>query len=225
MAIAFVGESTLFSGTGDTTLTYSPAAGNTLILCIGQVGTPSRTYEISDNIDGTTGWVQAKRFVGTVAAQVIEIWYKKNIPSGITDIDINQVGTGVNYRALVAEFSGFGSTVNVDSTGELEELVASDNHTCNTIAISITTDGLCVTAGVTSGTVTSTAAGSGFTEMPSGSTDNRTLFQWRVSSASFSSDGPWSCVGTDRTGTSAMVMLGGPSATDPFFTQLDAAYI
>jgi len=89
------------NGTGSST-----TAGRLLVVGIacGGNGATDTNHAISDNVDGTTGWVK----VGgrTAIWATTSLWYKKNIPAGLNQITVNG-GANVNgISAFVHEVSG-----------------------------------------------------------------------------------------------------------------------
>ena len=99
----------VWKGTDDVSsplnVTVAPSVGNLLVVAIFSRN-DGGSHTVSDNIDGTTGWVNAVEY-GCYGTHNAAIWYKANIPSGITDIAItcNDVG-GYGTGAVIHEVSG-----------------------------------------------------------------------------------------------------------------------
>lgn len=79
-------------------VTVSPSAGNLLVVC--GSSNSGDVSSISDNIGGTTGWTKVG---SSTQSSFAWIWYKKNIPGGITSISIAAVDF---ISATVNEVSG-----------------------------------------------------------------------------------------------------------------------
>lgn len=207
MALAHVGDSAAVADVGGVaTIAYSPTPGNALAVYIAQTASASRTYSVGDNIDGATGWVQQIR---NAPGQIVEIWTKANVPSGITTISV-AASSDTTFRAAASEFSGFGASITLEDADALNEGSASGSHACSASGVSAAKEVLAACVGLLNAAASECDPGSGYTEAPSGETHNQTIFQWRIFPNGVSNEvGAWSSTGTNRSGRSAMVLLSG----------------
>jgi len=114
LAIANCWKARASSGSG-VTVTVAPTSGNLLVVCVGEYGSTADDSSISDDIDGSTGWTKVVRVARTNYSCVV--WYKKNIPSGITAVTFTKSTSSSYYTAIVHEVSG-ASTSSPFTTGE-----------------------------------------------------------------------------------------------------------
>lgn len=105
------------SGTSNTTV--NPTSGNFLFVAVNQIGASDSNSTCADNIDGTTGWVKIGSVTNTNGIPLgIVLFYKKNIPSGVTTITFTPT-TGAGYTGVfVHEISGLSASQPYE-TGEV----------------------------------------------------------------------------------------------------------
>lgn len=127
-----------------TNLSISPSAGNLLYVSAiyGFGGDLTALSRISDNIDGTTGWVKiSAQYFPYVAAGdnwVMVSWYKKNIPSGLNTLTFDAQGNGTYVTAVVHEVGGLSTSSPFVSGEDLYNSYLSGNETANPIVGSVT---------------------------------------------------------------------------------------
>lgn len=94
------------SAAGQTAVvTVTGTAGRMLVVGVVGFAGSSANHVVSDNIDGTTGWTKVASTNGAGSINV-SMWYKANIPSGVTRIT-NNVGASATFpTAIVHEVSG-----------------------------------------------------------------------------------------------------------------------
>jgi hypothetical protein len=82
-----------------------------LIVCFGSADGGHLNHTVSDNIDGVTGWIRlgSGKADGATWDNDISMWYKKNIPSGITTVTCTD-STGGYVAGIVHEVSGASTT-------------------------------------------------------------------------------------------------------------------
>lgn len=105
-------------------MSITPTAGDTLVTLAGtdSGGIGSCLPTVSDNIDGTSGWVILSASNGGVL--FFKETYHLNIPAGITTVTSGWSNTACNEVATVSEYSGVGS---VGISGENDALPAVSN--------------------------------------------------------------------------------------------------
>jgi hypothetical protein len=214
MAIAFVGESSNTSGSGNpsvATISYSPTAGNALILFLTQIAASDRTFTISDNIGGTTGW-NIRRYVDATS-RLVAIGWKANVGSGVTTITVSASTSNTTFAAALAEFSGMGSAITEDTFDSLTESVSGLTHTCSASGVTSANPVIAACAGIFTNTVTECSPGSGYSEVPSGLVQNQTLKQYRIFASGCTSEvGTWTNTGASRTARSTISLFSGAGA-------------
>lgn len=117
LAVANVWKHIQASGANATTV--APTAGSLLFLCVSQAsGTSDTASTVSDNIDGTTGWVKIDTITETTGIGIgLTLYYKKNVPSGITTVTFTP-SSGFGYtNVMIHEVTG-ASTTAPFTTGE-----------------------------------------------------------------------------------------------------------
>ncbi len=89
------------------TITISPTAGNLLVVAVTGYSGNNANHGITDNIDGATGWTKVGGVQnGSGDPECVSLWYKKNIPAGITSLVCTAgVGTVITI-AIAHEVSG-----------------------------------------------------------------------------------------------------------------------
>lgn len=208
MAYSLVSESTLQVVTVATTATIglTPTAGNALIVCLGQSGSAIRTYTVSDDVEGTTGWVQ---IIYANPSRAAGIWAKQSAPSGITTITVT-ASASTTFTASAMEWSGFAGTVTSLATDSLLEGATSTTHTCSAGGLTDASSLLAVTTGCLTAASTECAAGSGYTETPAGQANATALKQWQIFTSGCTSEvGTWTNTGTARIAMSAIALVAG----------------
>lgn len=98
-------------------VTISPTAANLLVVGIVGYTGDDANHTVSDNIDGTTGWTLVHRTNDSASAN-ISLWYKKNIPSGITTITCTGGASTTSTIGFAHEVSG-ASTSTPFTSGEM----------------------------------------------------------------------------------------------------------
>jgi hypothetical protein len=193
------------------TLTFGSviAAGSTLIVGIAQTATGARTYTVSDNIHGTSGWTQA---VSSPSFLQTDIWYRANHNGGTVTITVTHGLGTVGFVAAASEWSGFGATVTVEASDSLEEGSSASAHTCSALGVSSGNECVAFCASGLSATATDCNPGSGYTEVPPSTVHNRILFQRRHFPSGCQDEvGAWTTTGTARAGRSSIALLSGPA--------------
>ena len=214
MALAHVQDSTLVTSSGTSAaLSLSPTAGHTLIAFLGVSAATTRTFTVSDDVEGTTGWQTAVFFQDSGTNRVVAAYYKVAAPSGLTAVTITANATQT-FKAAASEFSGFGGAVTVDASDSDVNPVASSVHDCSPAGVSSANPVLAVCAGVLTSVATECDPGTGYAEVPSGAASNNSLFQWRIfASGCTNEQGNWSSTGTNRVGVGAMALLSGAATS------------
>lgn len=92
------------NGGSSLSVTVSPSPGSCLAVGIAEYQSSADNTSISDNIDGTTGWTKVIRAVNGDGSVVL--WYKKNIPSGITSVVLTRSTGASYYNCHVHEITG-----------------------------------------------------------------------------------------------------------------------
>lgn len=92
--------------TGSVNASISPTAGNTLIAVAACSGGSVQT--LSDNIGSTTGWTTVGN-QNQGGSSRIRLWYKANIPAGITTVTFAD-STGTFNTLIVHQVSGLSSS-------------------------------------------------------------------------------------------------------------------
>jgi len=91
----------------------SPVAGNTCFLAVGWSGNVGTAINsVTDNLGGTwtrTATGMAQSFI------IVDLYYRENVPSGITAVTINGNGT-LYLSGVFVEFSGGASSNSLDGT-------------------------------------------------------------------------------------------------------------
>jgi len=204
-------------------VSFTPTAtGNMLVVHIGALS-GGRNFTISDNIDGIAGWKSA--ILKDTGSDHVEVFYKENIPSGITTITISQDGSSIQWVATIAEFSGMGSLVSIDDSDTLVEGGSTNNHTSSASGVSSASPEV---LGLVSGILTIAGveclAGSGWTETPVVPANSSKLFEFQIFTGPVINElGAWSNTGTARIGVSCIALLS-PTSTQselPFRTFID----
>jgi hypothetical protein len=201
---AFVQQFVAVAGTPAVNNVAGTSAGNALIVFVGQTSSATRTYTVSDNVEGTTGWTQA---VYTNPGRATGIWYKANVPAGVTTVTVTPSGAST-YATQVIEVSDMGTTISVDASDSKNESPAvSDNHEASVAGVTSSNNVIAVVAGVLTASATGTNNGPGYTATLTGTTR---LFEYQIFSGGVSGEhGAWVSSGTDRTGVSSIVLLSG----------------
>lgn len=150
------------NGGSSLNVTVSPSAGSCLAVGIAEYQSSADNTSISDNIDGTTGWTKVIRAVNGDGSVVL--WYKKNIPSGITTVTLTRSTGASYYNCHVHEITG-ANTSTPFTSGESSTATGSSSSansgtvttaTANSILVAITTP---YDEGVNPATLTLNAAG------------------------------------------------------------------
>ena len=103
------------NGGSTLTITISPTAGNLLVCGFSEWQSTADNSAMSDDVGGTTGWTKVVRSVsGNVS---VVIWYKANVPSGITTLTYTRSTGATYYDGIVHEISG-ASTSSPFTSGE-----------------------------------------------------------------------------------------------------------
>lgn len=125
MAIAFVNGTTATGAASVATLTYSPTAGNMLVI----IASCPNTQTIQSVVDNATGGstTYTKKVGQANSATDVEMWTVplSGVKSGVTTITVTTTGASVAIRAAVAEYSGVLAFGNTNSAST----VASVNYT------------------------------------------------------------------------------------------------
>lgn len=214
MAIAQVQNSASASGAGTPTvasISLSPTAGNTVVVYVTQIVSNTRTYTVSDNIDGTTGWTQAVYLNPTGAAG---IWYKQNVPSGITTITVTANTSTTTMSAAATEFSGMGTVTTRDAFDSLNETPTTSNtHTCSASGVTSANPVIAVCAGIFTASGGEINPGTGYNEVPTGFTSGSSLKQYQIFPSGCTSEvGTYTNTTTARSGIGAIALLSGNAA-------------
>jgi hypothetical protein len=84
--------------------TVSPSAGSCLAVAVAEYESTADNTSISDNIGSTSGWTKVIRAVNSLGCVVL--WYKANIPSGITTVTLTRSTGATYYNIHVHEITG-----------------------------------------------------------------------------------------------------------------------
>jgi hypothetical protein len=214
MALGHIQDSNFGGGSGSpltAILTFGSAvaAGSTLVVGIAQTTSGARTYTVSDNIHGTSGWTLAE---ASGAGLDTQIWFRGNHGGGTVTVTVTHGLGTVGFVAAASEWSGFGSTVTVEASDSLEEGASASSHTCSALGVSSVNECVAFCACALNATATDCNAGSGYTEVPPSTVHNRILFQRRHFQQGCTSEvGAWTTTGTARAGRSSIALLSGPA--------------
>jgi len=227
MAVVFENNSSAVT-TGSVTsanISYTPQAINSmLVVFVGMFGSGVRQFSVSDNIEGSTGWKEVKQYNPD---QYVGIFYKENIPNGITTITVQQTGATAAWVMVCAEFSGMGNNVGLDATDSNTDPSSSSTHFGSAFGISSPTvsDLVVVAAGQLEATATECSPGSGYNEVPTGFANNNKLFQYKIiSGPAILEKGGWTNTGTARVANSIIGILsqGSTQTGLPFISSIGA---
>lgn len=201
------------SSGSDCTVTFGAniTAGNAIILFINYTATSTRTFTVSDNVVGSTGWTKAVDFGATLGP---EIWYRANHDGGAVTITAGHASTGA-FLCSAAEFSGFGATITVDATDTFTDAGVTDNHASSDTGVSSANEVVAVIAGNAEGANFTDANGtaSSYTEVPAATVNATVWAGFRVfASGATNETGAWVSTGTDRVANSVIALLSGPAA-------------
>ena len=136
------------NGGSSVSVTVSPSAGSCLAVGVAEYDSTTDNTSISDDIDGTTGWVKVIR-IASVSDSVV-LWYKANIPAGITAITLTRSTGATYYNCHVHEISGAntttpfttGESASASGSGTTANTGTVTTATANSIMVAITsTDG------------------------------------------------------------------------------------
>ena len=126
-------------------VTVSPTAGSCLVVALAEYTSSADNSSISDNVGSTTGWTKVVRAVNTDGCVVL--WYKANIPSGITSVTYTKSTGASYYNVHVFEITG-ANTSTPFTTGESSTATGSSSSansgtvttaTANSVLVAITT--------------------------------------------------------------------------------------
>jgi hypothetical protein len=214
---------TLATGTPPTVpFTISPTAGNALVVMIAQSTASARTYSVIDS-DDTDGSEWTKAVGGSDGSRYTEIWYRANIPAGITSVTVKHNQSSTTFYAEVQEWNGFGSAITVEDSDTALEGGSSDNHYCSVTGVTTTEDVVAFAVGLLSSAATECYAGNRFTEIAF--TNGTYLFQYRKMPAGGWTIGDWWSSGTDRTGQGAIALLKGAGGAAPETITMDKWFV
>lgn len=133
------------NGGSSLSVTVSPTAGSCLAVAVAEYQSTADNTAISDNIGSTTGWTKVVRAVTGDGSVVL--WYKANIPSGITTVTLTRSTGATYYNCHVHEITG-ANTSTPFTSGESSTATGSGTSantgtvttaTANSIMIAITT--------------------------------------------------------------------------------------
>jgi putative surface cell wall-binding protein len=114
-AIAFVHKSPEASAGGTTitaTLPAPTAAGHLLVAVVEDVNSNCS----ADNYSAPSGWTEAAQTCRGSTGP-LELWYRPNVPAGITSVSFSSGSAGANSLLQVSEWSGVATTSPLDQTG------------------------------------------------------------------------------------------------------------
>ncbi len=214
MALAFVQSRPDTGGVGSplTTshvLTFAVTAGNALVACIYQVGTTARTFVVSDSQGGT--WVKRRDYTLTVGGP--EIWTCASHPGGSTTVTITHNSASGDFRASVAEFSGFGGVVSVAASDQnLDPGVVNTGHVCSAVGVSAATECLGIISAGSDSTWTLPVAVESWAAIGAGT---RAYAAYKIFSGGVTGErGLYSNTGTARAGRNSIALFVGlPTVT------------
>lgn len=86
-------------------VTVAPTAGNFLVVSVSSYGSSSThaNHAVTDNIDGATGWTKVAGVNGNSSQVRISMWYKSNVPSGVTTVTVDAGASGSYAIGIVHE--------------------------------------------------------------------------------------------------------------------------
>ena len=126
-------------------VTVAPTSGSCLVAAVAEYQSTTNNTALADNIGSTTGWTKVIRAANSDGSVVL--WYKANVPSGITTVTLS-CSTGASYyNCHVIEISG-ANTSTPFTTGESSSATGASSTantgtvttaTANSILVGITT--------------------------------------------------------------------------------------
>lgn len=143
------------SGGASQSGSVAPTATNGLVVGIATAGGTSVLHAVTDNVDGATGWVKVIN-KDSGANVTGSIWYKKNIPSGITSITVDGGLTTDAVTGFVHEVVGASATT-MFTSGEAGQQDTSSTTNPTTPAVTNATAASAFFALVVTGNATNPA--------------------------------------------------------------------
>jgi hypothetical protein len=170
MAVSLVNTNVAQGGSFSSNLTVTTVAttaGNTLIAmtsCDDINNNSTGVISTTDNIGGSTGWTRLTACHGNQStggtANYVDIWYKTNVPSGITSVTSNYSGTAALATIFVLEVNGINWASPVITTSLFSGTTSGSPHNGTALSSGAFTGAFFVAVGnpTASGTVWSSAA-------------------------------------------------------------------
>jgi hypothetical protein len=194
------------SGAASAQLTMGAVTGgNSLIAGVYMTNSGVRSFTVSDSVNAGN-WTSA---VHSTLGDTVQIHYRHNVSSGTPEV--TWVIDSSTWIGLVwaVEVSGLDTTA-TPTTDAFLEAGNSDNHQCADPAMT-GTDVFVLCLSVLSSTTSGITAGSGYTRVPNNSATDA-IMQYKAV-ASLNDTGPYTSVGTDRTGHGCMAAFPAPTIT------------
>ncbi len=216
MAIAYIQECVnQVAGTGNpltaAVVFASPViTGHALFVVISQAVNSNRTYVVSDNIVGTTGWVMAKSYHPSGIGTYNQIWYRSNHPGGTVTISVTHNSATTAFTAAAIEFE---IGIVVAESNSNFTTTNSTIHRCG-FGMASGNDVLSLCCAHVTVAATTLVKGTNYTRLPAAGTGVTHLFQWQIfPSGTTSEGGTFTNTGGNRNSNGAMVFFasGGPA--------------
>ena len=176
-------------------VTITVTAGNRLVVQMVQRASATRTYSVSDTVNGA--WPAADVYYNN--GQAMAIFSFPNAAAGSTTVTVT-ASSSTNFSFFLHEVSGTGSTTpTVDSNNDATN---GNTHQGGSTGVSTSTGGIVFVAGALNSAATLTVAGSSpaYTNLNATPT-NQILMQYRTYGSGLSGEvGTWTSTGTARAG-------------------------
>lgn len=164
MAISYrqAASETLISGTTvSKAFSLNVQPGSLLVAIASKPVTTLRTWSVADQ-DGRALTLAKENFANS--DRQTGIWYYPNHPGGATTLTLTASGT-TSLELCLIEYTGAASTSVLGGTSEFDNATAATHYAAATTGFSPAAGALIVAAFTTNGTVTTIAAGGGYTEL------------------------------------------------------------
>jgi hypothetical protein len=206
--VQFSGSANALASNAQATVT-TPTTGNLLLAYVILGDAATRTFTLSDDVGGGTGWTQ---IVYYNPGRGVGLWYKQDVPAGITWVRATLNTGSQNIFLLVSEYAGFGTSTTIEATDTFTDAGNTNSHKCSSAGISSSNPCFAFLVGYFSSVtgVTDVTATGGYTEETNATTVCR-MYQDFPSGVT-ANTGPWNSSGTARTGSAAMGLLSAGAA-------------
>lgn len=194
------------------TITYATVtAGRALAVAAHYVGTSVRTFVVSDDIVGTTGWVRHARYSGAGGP---EIWVHPSHPGGAVVVTVTHNNNNGDFRCAGAEIDGFGGTVTLVDSDIFLDPATTLTHYCADPGLTSVANVFALAAGGAMGSsMTDSSVPTGWTDITSGIW---LMFGGKDFPTGLTADrAEWASTGTVRVSRGVMVLLSGAAPANP----------